>query len=220
VFLIQRPDEPQLRRFLDRAAGMPLTYPVGLAQQPVPPAGFRVGEAHVSLGHGEAVFRRAVEGLRRWRQFDLGWVRAYPDTTPLEPGANVLVVASHFGFWSVHCCRIVYPLGRLPEPGTVPAGGDSPRLEVQSPVAGFAYGTLTEHAEAGEEIFKVVCDPKSGEVTYHIRAVSREQAILARLGFPVSRAFQARFRRDSMAAMRRYVDAAPKREIRGAAAAG
>jgi uncharacterized protein (UPF0548 family) len=105
------------------------------------------------------------------------------------PGTDVLVVARHAGFWSVNPCRIVYLLGDAP-------GG-------ATPVAGFAYGTLAGHAEAGEEIFQVSIDPSNGEVSYFIRAVSRERAWLARLGFPVARALQARFRRDSAAAMQR-----------------
>jgi uncharacterized protein (UPF0548 family) len=109
-------------------------------------------------------------------------------------GTTVVVVAGHLGFWSANACRIVYSL--------------SPDTGVPSPiVAGFAYGTLTEHAEIGEEIFAVSLDPVSGAVTYSIRAVSREGALLARLGAPVSRAFQARFRRDSLAAMQRHIRA-------------
>jgi hypothetical protein len=40
-------------------------------------------------------------------------------------------------------------------------------------------------------------------VKYRIRAISKPQAALARLGQPIVRALQARFRRDSVAAMKR-----------------
>jgi uncharacterized protein (UPF0548 family) len=79
--------------------------------------------------------------------------------------------------------------------------GDRPAQRV----AGFAYGTLQDHAEAGEEIFEIAMSAETGEVTYRIRAVSRERALLAKLGFPVTRALQDRFRRDSVRAMLRFV---------------
>jgi uncharacterized protein (UPF0548 family) len=59
------------------------------------------------------------------------------------------------------------------------------------------------HAECGEEMFQVSLEPQTGAVSYSIRAVSRPRALLARLGYPVTRSFQARFRRDSAAAMTR-----------------
>jgi uncharacterized protein (UPF0548 family) len=59
------------------------------------------------------------------------------------------------------------------------------------------------HAEQGEEIFEVLLRPETYEVVYRIRAVSRPRALLARMGYPVARMFQARFRRDSAEAMRR-----------------
>lgn len=164
-----------------------------------------MAESQVVLGHGQAVFERAVQLVAEWRPFDLGWVGVYPPSASVATGTTIAVVAQHLGFWSVHACRIVYPLSM--STGTLP----SPRgMEtVPTPVvAGFAYGTLSDHAEIGEEIFAVSIDPGTGIVTYSIRAVSREGALLARLGAPVARAFQARFRRDSLAAMQRHMGGA------------
>lgn len=194
MFLLRRPTPDLLARFVARAQGQELSYsPVGLARE-ADPAGFRVAEAQVVLGHGQANFDRAVQLIGEWRPFDLGWAGIYPADAPVVPGTTVAVVAQHLGFWSAHACRIVYPLS----PGTVPSLGSAV-------VAGFAYGTLADHAEIGEEIFAVSMDPSTGAVTYSIRAVSREGAWLARLGAPVARAFQARFRRDSLAAMQRHI---------------
>ncbi len=69
--------------------------------------------------------------------------------------------------------------------------------------SGFAYGTLTNHAESGEELFEVFIDPVSTAVMYRIRAISLPQTTLARIGQPIVRMLQARFRRDSAAAMKR-----------------
>ena len=44
-------------------------------------------------------------------------------------------------------------------------------------------------------------------MTYRIRATSWPNALLARIGLPIARHLQERFRRDSIAAMRRTVNA-------------
>jgi uncharacterized protein (UPF0548 family) len=100
----------------------------------------------------------------------------------------VAVLARHVGFWSLNGCRIVYAIG-------TPTG----------PEFGFAYGTLTDHAESGEEIFQITRSPETGEISYRARAVSRQRAALARLGSPVARALQRRFRRDSARALARAI---------------
>jgi uncharacterized protein (UPF0548 family) len=97
------------------------------------------------------------------------------------------VLVHHLGLWSLNGCRIVYSVG----------DGESS--------FGFAYGTLTNHAEMGEEIFEISLNPESEQVIYRIRAVSKPRAILARIGYPYTRLCQARFRRDSIAAMKRAV---------------
>ena len=65
---------------------------------------------------------------------------------------------------------------------------------------GFAYGTLAEHAESGEERFTVEWDDQDN-VGYDILTFSRPRHPLARLGYPLSRSLQKKFARDSKAAM-------------------
>ena len=125
-----------------------------------------------------------------WKQFDIGWVETFPRHAPVEVGTVVAVLIQHLGFWSLNGCRVLYTVG-----------GDG-RF-------GFAYGTLTNHAESGEELFDVFLDPESDEVRYRIRATSKRQAALARIGQPIARALQARFRRDSAAVMKRAILAVP-----------
>lgn len=202
MFLLRRPPPALLDRVLRDAGRLTLSYgPPGIARG-VAPDGFRAAEERRVIAHGRDAFARAVRALQEWRQFDLGWVSIYPTNAALATGTNVLVVARHLGFWSVNACRVVYQFG---DAGLDECWGEGAG-ERQSPrLAGFAYGTLTEHAEAGEEIFQVSFDPTSGEVSYVIRAASRERALLAKLGFPIARALQGRFRRESAAAMRRHV---------------
>jgi uncharacterized protein (UPF0548 family) len=139
----------------------------------------------VTIGRGAADFVRARAALDRWAHFELGWVELYSRRAPVSPGLVVAVLVKHLGFWSLNGCRVLH------------------RIDGHEPAArsGFAYGTLTNHAEEGEELFEVAMDPLTEEVRYRIRAASRPRARLARLGGPIVRHLQARFRRDSARAM-------------------
>ena len=188
MFLSRRPSANYIRDFLSASRSLPLSYtPIGIAQQS--PSDFTIDEACQGLGVGMEVFECAKKALLQWRQFELGWVELFPPDALIETGTVVAVLVNHFGFWSINGCRVVYGIG----------DGDS------ASQFGFAYGTLTNHAECGEEIFEVSIDAASLEVTYRIRAASKPRAALARIGYPFARALQARFRRDSLAAMQREV---------------
>ena len=54
----------------------------------------------------------------------------------------------------------------------------------------------------------------TADVTYRIHAASRPRALPARLGYPIARLLQAKFRRDSVQAMRRAVDGQYSENIR------
>jgi uncharacterized protein (UPF0548 family) len=187
MFLGHRPSPLEVEAFITASRQLPLSYePVGLAKQDR--ARFRVDEQEVVVGRGEAAFERAKVALTEWRHFELGWVEVFPALAAVAPGTVVAVLIRHLGFWSMNGCRVVYTM----------TGGDAREF-------GFAYGTLINHAETGEELFKVSLRPGTGEVTYVIRAASKPRALLARLGYPVTRSLQARFRRDSAAAMARAI---------------
>ena len=180
MFLIRRPSPQIIERFLQESRELPLSYsPVGIVKTESP--GYALDELIVAIGHGSADFARARDALLAWKHFDLGWVELVPPNAPAEAGTVVAVLIRHFGVWSLNGCRVVY---------TVDPAGDEMRF-------GFAYGTLTNHAEAGEELFELFVDPRTDDVIYRIRATSRPRAALARLGQPIVRLLQARFRRDS-----------------------
>ena len=188
MFLFRRPLAQDVERCMAASRELPLSYdPIGLAKQARP--GFNVDEQITIVGSGEAAFVRATAALIEWRHFELGWVELFPKRASIAPGSVVVVSVRHLGFWSLNGCRVVYSVG-------IP--GDSK--------FGFAYGTLANHAESGEEIFQVSFRPETGEVSYLIRAVSQPRAALARLGYPVARSLQARFRRDSARALRSAIE--------------
>ena len=66
---------------------------------------------------------------------------------------------------------------------------------------GFAYGTLVEHVEQGEERFTVEYDPANDAVWYDLFAFSKPRHPLARIAYPISRYLQRRFAQASLRAM-------------------
>lgn len=186
MFFLQRPSSQRIERLLAQSRELPLSYsPVGLVTGP--PPRFDIDETAVVIGKGRADFERARAALEAWKQFDVGWAELFPANAAVETGTVVMPLFRHLGFWSLNGCRVVYRVG-----------DDEPDWRF-----GFAYGTLTNHAESGEEIFEVDLNPETGDVTYRIHAASRPRAVLARIGYPIARLLQARFRRDSVEAMKR-----------------
>ena len=89
---LRKPSADALRCFLAGQRALPFTYGAVGATAESPPAGYAVDRTRIKLGEGEPVFRTAVAALRRWEQFDLGWVAAGPSDTPIRPGAVVAVM--------------------------------------------------------------------------------------------------------------------------------
>lgn len=190
----RRPSSDTIDRFLEASRDAPLSYgSSGIIDVPSVP-GTR-DQAAVVIGRGAGDFARARAALMAWRHFNLGWVEVFPRRAPVAPGTVVALLIRHLGFWSLNGCRVVSRVG-------------SPSDQAR---CGYAYGTLTNHAESGEEAFAVVLDPQTDEVSYCIRAISWPQARLARIGQPYVRILQARFREHSADAMRRAIGAATVR---------
>lgn len=187
MFLISKPTDAAISDFLAKAAKSTFSYAEVGATNGEPPRGFNVDHNRIVIGRGLEDFARAKDAIRSWKMFDLGWVRLVPADTPIEEDRNVAIVVSHFGFYSMSSARIVYVID---EPSRF----------------GFAYGTLAEHVEMGEERFSVEFDPETEEVWYDLLAFSQPNALLAKLGYPISRYLQRSFARDSKAAMLRAVN--------------
>ena len=159
-----------------------------------PPAGFTADHNRIKLGAGQETFARAQSALRNWKHFDLGWVTVAPPRQPLEVGTTVAVQAKFFGLWWVNAARIVYTVNEQ---------------EGQNPRYGFAYGTLPDHVESGEERFTVEWKKDEDDsVWYDLYAFSRPKHPLARLAYPLTRMLQKRFARESLAAMQSAASAA------------
>jgi uncharacterized protein (UPF0548 family) len=187
MFLPRKPSDETIRQFISSQKDLPFSYlEVGATRNEEAPMGYTVDHNRTRLGDGEEIYLRAISALRIWKQFDLGWVKIVPPNTPVEVGRTVAVRAQTFGFWSLSAARIVYVMDEV------------------APVQrfGFAYGTLPNHVECGEERFSIE-RREDDSVWYDIYAFSHPQHPLVRLGFLVARKLQLRFVRDSLAGMTR-----------------
>jgi uncharacterized protein (UPF0548 family) len=182
MFMLREPSDDNAARFVASQRELPFTYAEVGATNATPPAGYNIDHNRIQLGSGEATYRRAVEALKQWRQFELGWVVIAPRGVPVETGATVAVKARAFGTWSLNATRIVYTI-------------DEARR------FGFAYGTLPDHVECGEERF-VVEWLLDDAVWYDILAFSRPRHPLVRLSAPLARRLQRQFARDSLNRMK------------------
>jgi len=182
MFMMREPSDEEAARFVASQRSLPYTYAEVGATNSTPPAGYTVDHNRIQLGIGEETYGRAVEALKNWRQFELGWVVIAPRGVPVESGATVAVKARAFGTWSLSACRVVYVI-------------DEGRR------FGFAYGTLPDHVEKGEERFLVEWLPDD-TVWYDILAFSRPRHPLVRLSAPLARRLQKQFARDSLNRMK------------------
>jgi uncharacterized protein (UPF0548 family) len=193
MFTINEPSKEDVSNFISRQKNLAFTYAEVGATNTTPPAGFTVDHNRIQLGHGEGRYRAAVAALKYWRQFDLGWVTIVPRGVPIEVGATVAVKARSFGTWSLSAARVVYVI-------------DEPKR------FGFAYGTLPDHVECGEERFLIEWQPDDS-VWYDILAFSRPRHPLVRLSFPLARMLQKRFARESLARMKNNPQITQKQSV-------
>jgi uncharacterized protein (UPF0548 family) len=187
MFCLSRPNRNAIAAFLSAQQNQTFSYAdVGYSRQQSP-KGYVADHNRIELGKGVETFERAKRAVRNWKMFDMPWIDlCWPDT-PMERGVSVAVLISHLGFWSLNACRIVY---------VIDEHGSSEKY-------GFAYGTLPDHGERGEERFTVEFNSDQ-TVWYDLYAFSRPN-MLARLAYPYTRLLQKRFARDSKAAMQKAV---------------
>jgi len=187
MFSLLEPSDQTVRELIERQRDCSFTYDDVGEPNRTPPLNFTVDHNRVEIGRGEKPFQTAIDALKNWKQFDLGWVSIVPAGVKLEVGATVAVKVHALGTWSLNAARVIYLI-------------EEPRK------FGFAYGTLADHVESGEERFSVewLAD---NSVWYDIFAFSRPRHPLVKINLPLARMLQKRFARDSK---RRMLEEAQK----------
>ncbi len=162
-----------------------LSLDAGLRQLRLP-FGYFHDHTRFRIGLGQAAFVAAKWAFKAWAPFDIGWVRVANPEALIAVGQIVAVEARTLGLWTLNFSRIAETIDT-------------------STWYGFLYVTTKRHVEQGEERFLLQFNPTTGEVWYELEAISRPRQTLARLGLPVTRAFQHRFARDSQQRVRAAV---------------
>lgn len=170
----------------DQPAACPrILAPTKGLQSPLP-SHFAHDHSRSQIGCGANALHTVKKAFADWKMFDLGWVRVANPDTRIEPGSIVAVEARTLGMWTLNLSRIVEFID-LPE------------------TFGFIYATNQFHVELGEERFLIELDSDTNEVWFDIEAVSRPAHFAARIGLPVSRAYQHKFARDSHRRLRELI---------------
>lgn len=188
VFIGRKPSAEAIDTFLQRQRGQPLAYAEVGSSCGVPPRQYTTHHHRICLGTGQRTFDVAKAAMQSWRMFPSGWLQLCWPEAPVVPGTVVAILARWGCLWWLNACRLVYVIDEI----------------VPRPRCGFAYGTLPDHAERGEERFTIEwCHDDT--VWYEIVAFSRPGHWLVWLGSPFARRLQKRFAVDSLAAMARAV---------------
>jgi uncharacterized protein (UPF0548 family) len=191
VFRITKPTAAQLDNQIAAAEKLPSHGPPCLPFDGGPderrlPAGIAHDLSRSLLGKGAGVFVAARKAFERWAPFDIGWVRVANSRATIETGQIIAVEIHTFGLWTLNLSRIID--------------------KVDTPTRfGFVYSTTPMHVETGQEKFIIEFDPATGNAWYELEAVSRPRHPLVQLGFPIARALQHRFARESHRRMRQAV---------------
>jgi uncharacterized protein (UPF0548 family) len=185
MILTKKPRHQQIEAFLASQQGRPFSYPEVGGTRAQPPRGYFIDHRRTRLGTGNAAFVRACQALRQWKQYGMHWVELHRPDTPLVAGNTVAIVAGRLGLWSLNACRIVY---------TFDDSGDVARF-------GYAYGTLADHMERGEERFTIEWRRDDDSVWYDLFAFSWPNHFVSQCALPYIRRLQKRFAIDSAAAM-------------------
>ncbi len=178
MIFIKIPNALKINAFIAEENQLPFTYsPIeGTRQAKI--EGYDNDFAHIKLGEGELVFEKAKQLIQDWKMFPSAWTKILGDNKSIQEGTSIVMMARFLGVWFRNSCKIVYIID------------EEKRF-------GFAYGTLPGHIESGEELFLVEINQQN-EVFYSIKAFSRPRHFLAKIGYPIIRILQERFRQDSM----------------------
>jgi uncharacterized protein (UPF0548 family) len=195
VFTLTRPSASAIQQKIAAARFLPADTPhflsiesgfiaAPLADRRLDP--FAHDLSRTLIGKGPGAFAAAKQAFAQWVPFDLGWARVANPGVPIAVYQMVAVEVHSLALWTLNLSRITQILDTATR-------------------FGFVYATTQMHVEQGEERFLLEFNPATDDVWYLLEAVSRPRHPLARLGYPISRAFQHRFARQSHRRMQEVI---------------
>jgi uncharacterized protein (UPF0548 family) len=151
------------------------------------PLDYRRDQYSVLLGHGDETFRRAITGLKTWNAHRQVRLRVLPAPSPLNEGTTTIAAIGLRHLSLAVPCRIIRVI-------------DEPSR------CGFAYATLPDHPEQGEECF-IITLTDDGDVTFEILAFSRPANAVVRSSGPLARAVQVHATKGYLRSLSRFIGA-------------
>jgi uncharacterized protein (UPF0548 family) len=186
MIYLKIPNALKINAFIEKEKQLPYTYtPIGGTKSKKIDS-YDNDFAKIKLGEGDVFFEKAKKLICDWKMFPLGWTKILGENKSIQEGTSIVMMARFMGVWFRNSCKIVYVID------------EKNRF-------GFAYGTLPGHIESGEELFLVEINEQK-EVFYSIKAFSRPRHFLAKIGYPIIRILQEKFRQDSMKQMVKMLD--------------
>ena len=183
---LTRPSQDTLMKKLKASVQKPFSYnELGKTQEQKFPSGYEHSIHSHKIGTGQKDFKRAVQLFKEWRQFPQPLAHIFPEDSVILKGVTVIVVSRKFGFWWTHFYRVLYKI-------------DEERC------FGFAYGTLQEQLESGEELFMIEWN-EDDSVQYSLRSFLKPNHFLTKLFKPFGKQVRAEFRRKTFNKMESLV---------------
>jgi len=158
----------RLDRLLVHYEQADVTYPEVAATRGELPAGYRHTRRRTRVGDGRDVFIRAAAAVLSWEMHRRSGLAVAANGAAAD--GNTVLLGYGPSPALVVPCRVVY---EIDEPGR----------------RGFAYGSLPDHPEQGEEAFLVVIDDDR-HVWLEVTAFSRPGLRIVRLAGPLARGLQ------------------------------
>ncbi|MFT6821612.1 MAG: hypothetical protein ACJATT_005443 [Myxococcota bacterium] len=165
------------------------SYPDVGATRTAPPMGWEADRLVDDVGVGREAYERAKQAIRTYQMFRQSWVELI-HADPLAEGAEVVFASRQLGLWTLNACRVVYIIEEE----------DDVRARF-----GFAYGTLANHAVAGEERFLATWDKRSDIVDFEVFKFSLPRHPLVRVMAPIARSIQRKFSEHAVLTVKRAV---------------
>ncbi len=188
MLYILKPSQKRIETLLQKWQDNPFSYKeVGCTREDPMPKGFHHDSRRIQLGCGEKIFLRGRSAIENWKMYDVGWIGLHSDEVPIKEGEISVTYLKLLGLHlTANPCRIIYTI-------------DSTDDEVTR--FGFAFGTVKDHPESGEERFVVEWFHHDDSVWYEVKAFSRPGHFLVWCGYPFARYLQRRFFRDTLEAV-------------------
>ena len=154
----------------------------------LPQNGFVIDHDKTVLGEGRLLFQEASKAVARWQMYPTKMLELFrvSESKTVEVDEVCASLYRYGPWWFVNPCRVVY-------------------VENTEHTFAFAYGSVADRVECGEERFEVRFDPNTEKVTYEILVFSRPRHWLTKLGYPLVRQEQKRFRVESAKALVSYL---------------